>query len=81
MDEKSDDWSKQERCAPVSQVCAFILLSSIVTTRVATSTPIVDLLSRLNPVRLRTNQVGYVQFLRGQKDEDRECQWWSDRGQ
>jgi hypothetical protein len=40
-------------CAPVSQICTFILLSSTVIVRVPNSTPIVDLLSILNPLRMK----------------------------
>jgi hypothetical protein len=38
---------------PVSHICAFTLLLSIVIVRVANSTPIVDLLSKLNSSRTK----------------------------
>jgi hypothetical protein len=48
-----------DRNGPVSQICAFTVLSSTLTDRVANSTPIVDLVSRLNSLRVnRPSTVG-----------------------
>lgn len=70
-------------CAPVSQICAFILLLSTAIVRVPNSTPIVDLLSILNPLRMKREStvardervlvppsIAYIQFLYGQQGAD-----------
>ena len=40
-------------CIPVSQICALIVLASTEMERVANSTPMVDLDSRLNSLRVK----------------------------
>ena len=70
-------------CAPVSQICAFTLLLSTAIVRVPNSTPIVDLLSILNPLRTKREStvardegvlvppsIACIQFLYGQHGAD-----------
>lgn len=46
--------------APVSQICAFTVLPSTLMLLVANSTPIVDLDSRLNSLRVKRERTGSV---------------------
>ena len=48
---------------PVSQICAFRILPSTVMERVANSTPMVDLVSWLNSLRVKRERTASNQFV------------------